>query len=137
MTRARLEAVAADTAAAEKLLHQAARQLDDAGSASLSPESAYALAYQAALKALIGVLLGQGKRVSSGSGGHVVIIREGALALGLDSDLSSRLDRMRRIRHATFYEVDEVSAAMVKSALTDAAAVVAEAVAAQDRGPGT
>ena len=44
-------------------------------------------------------------------------------------DLSSRLDRMRRTRHATFYEVDEVSAAMVQSALADAAAVIDSAKA--------
>ena len=84
MTRARLEAVAADPAAAGKLLEQASRQLDDAGSPALSPESAYALAYQ-----------------------------------------------------ATFYEVDEVSAAMVRSALADAAEVVAAAEASLDRGSGT
>ncbi|HZI92425.1 MAG TPA: hypothetical protein VFD31_12485 [Thermoleophilaceae bacterium] len=43
---------------------------------------------------------------------------------------------MRRTRHATFYEVDEVSAVMVKSALADATAVVAEAVAFLNRAPG-
>jgi len=31
---------------------------------------------------------------------------------------------MRRTRHATLYEVDEVSAAMVQSALVDATAVI-------------
>ena len=62
--------------------------------------------------------------VSSGSGGHVVSIREGARTLGLGQELSTRLDRMRRTRHATFYDLDEVSAAMVKSALADTAAVV-------------
>lgn len=131
-----MEAVAADPSAAAKLLEQAGRQLADAGSSALSPESAYALAYQAALKALIGALLDQGQRVSSGSGAHLVIISEGARVLGLERDLSSRLDRMRRIRHATFYEMDEVSTAMVQSALADAGVVVAEAAALLDRGIG-
>jgi len=124
MTRARVDAVAADPAAAAKLLQQAGRQLADARSSSLSPESAFALAYQAALKGLIAALLAQGLRVSSGSGGHVVIIREAARVLGFERELSSRLDRMRRTRHATLYEVDEVSAAMVQSALVDATAVI-------------
>ena len=95
----------------------------------LGPAALEALAYQAALKARIASLLAQGQRVSSGSGGHVVIIREGARALGLDQELSTRLDRMRRTRHATFYDLDEVSAAMVKSALADTAAVVEAASA--------
>jgi len=129
MTRARIEAVAADLVAAARLLEQARRQLTDAESPALSPESSYALAYQAALKALIASLLAQGQRVSSGSGGHVVSIREGARALGLDQELSTRLDRMRRTRHATFYDLDEVSAGMVKSALADTAAVVEAASA--------
>ena len=124
MTRARIEAVATDPPAAAKLLEQADRQLADAGSPGLSPESAYALAYQATLKGLIAALLAQGLRVSSGSGGHMVIIREAARVLGFERELSSRLDRMRRTRHATFYEVDEVSTAMVQSALADAAAVL-------------
>ena len=75
MTRARVDAVAADPAAAAKLLQQAGR------------------------------------------------------VLGFKPDLSSRLDRMRRTRHATFYEVDEVSAAMVQSALADAAAAIDSAKA--------
>ena len=129
MTRARVEGIAADPAAAVGLLDQARRQLVDAESPALSPESSYTLAYQAALKALIASLLAQGQRVSSGSGGHVVIIREGARALGLDQELSTRLDRMRRTRHATFYDLDEVSAGMVKSALADTAAVVEAASA--------
>ncbi len=130
MTRARVEGVAADPAAAVRLLEQARRQLADAESPALSPESSFALAYQAALKTLIASLLAQGERVSSGSGGHVVIVREGTRALGLDRELSTRLDRMRRTRHATFYDLDEVSAAMVQSALADTAAVVEAATAA-------
>lgn len=93
MTRARVEGVAADPAAAASLL-------------------------------------AQGKRVSSGSGGHVVIIREGTRALGLDRELSTRLDRMGRTRHATFYDLDEVSAAMLQSALADTAAVIEAATVA-------
>ncbi len=130
MTRARLQAVAADPAAAARLVEQARRQLADAEAPALSAESSYALTYQAVLKALIASLLAQGRRVSSGSGGHVVIIREGTRTLGLERELSSRLDRMRRTRHATFYDLDEVSAAMVRSALADATAVVEAATVA-------
>ena len=36
---------------------------------------------------------------------------------------------MRRTRHATFYDLDEVSAAMVQSGLVDAAVVEAATVA--------
>ena len=124
MTRARVEAVAPDPAAAAKLLEQAGRQLADAGSSGLSPESAFALAYQAALKGLIAALLARGLHATSGSGGHVVIIHEAARVLDFDPELSSRLDRMRRTGHTTFYEADEVSAAMLHSALADAAAVI-------------
>lgn len=61
-----------------------------------------------------------GRRVTSGAGGHVVILSEAARHLPGHEPLFTRLDTMRRARHAIFYEVDEVSDAELAGAMADA-----------------
>lgn len=124
MTRARLEPIAADEDAAARLLAQAHRHLASARSEGVDPESAYALCYQAALKALVATLTAAGVRATAGAGSHVVLLREGGRRLGLDRELTDRIDRMRRTRHGVFYEAEEVSATELRAALADASAVI-------------
>jgi hypothetical protein len=127
VSRARTERIAADRAAAAAMLEQADRHLASARAPGVDEESAYGLCYQAALKAHIAVLLARGLRVTSGAGGHVVILQEGGAGLALPEDVRARLQRMRRTRHQVFYELSEVSEREVVRAFEDAATVLAAA----------
>jgi hypothetical protein len=124
MTRARIDRVAADADTAGRLLGQARNHLGSAALDGVDAESAYGLSYQAALKALAAALTFAGMRASSGAGSHVVLLREATRLVGLDANLANRIDRMRRTRHAVFYEAEEVSGTELRSALSDAAAVI-------------
>ena len=127
MTRARVERVPADAATARALVDQSESHLASARASGVDAESAYGLAYQAALKALIASLLAAGLRVTSGAGGHVVIIGEAQRLLDVPADTFDRLDRMRRTRHHLFYELDEVTASELDAGLTHADVIVAAA----------
>lgn len=124
MTRARPERVERDPARAKLLLRQASEHLASAHVAGVSAESAFALCYQAMLKAMVGALLAQGVRVTSGLAGHVVIIREASHLLDLDPQLVSRIDAMRRARNQLFYDVDEVTESQLSTALSDAKSAI-------------
>jgi hypothetical protein len=128
MTRAGVERIAADPEAAGRLLAQARNHLRSARADGVDPESAYGLCYQAALKGMTAALASTGARASSGAGSHVVLLREAARILDLKADVTDRIDRMRRTRHAVFYEAEEVSAIELRSALADAE-VILEATA--------
>jgi hypothetical protein len=95
-------------------------------------QSAYGIAYQAALKAMVAALLADGLRVGSGAGGHIVTIKEAGERLDLDPAVASRIDHLRRTRHRIFYDGDEVSELELAGALEDASAVVAAAAEAVD-----
>ena len=124
MTRARLEDVAADLSEARRLAVQAGAHLESAGVSGVDAESAYGLCYQAVLKGGIAVLLARGQRVTGGTSGHVVVLREAAARLALPQDLADRLDAMRRARHRVFYEAIEVSQLELDGARRDARRVL-------------
>jgi uncharacterized protein (UPF0332 family) len=120
LTGARVEAVEPDPEVARRTLDQACSHLRSARVEGVDAESAYGLAYQAALKAMVAALLFDGQRVTSGTGGHVVILREAAKRLALDPKLVDRLDHMRRTRHRVFYDIAEISGLEIEGALADA-----------------
>lgn len=128
MTRARMEEVAADGPEARRLARQAEAHLRSAQAAGVDRESAYGLCYQAALKACIATLLARGRRVTAGTGGHVLILREATARLGAQRDLADRLDAMRRARHRIFYDAVEVSELELDGAREDAQSVVSAAI---------
>lgn len=132
MTRARVQKVLSDRVAASDLIVQARAHLDSARLDGIDAQSAYGIAYQAALKAMVAALLADGLRVGSGVGGHIVTIREAGERLGLDPRVSARIDHLRRTRHRVFYDGDEVSELELAGAVADAAAVVAAAAEAID-----
>lgn len=132
MTRARLDRVEPDRTVAAALIEQARRHLDSAKAPGIDSESAYGLCYQAALKGMVATLLAVGLRVGSGAGAHIVILREAGDRAGIDPDLRTRLDRMRRTRHQLFYELDEVSTRELAAAVADAGAVLDAARRAVD-----
>jgi len=106
---ARVEAIPADLNEVDRRLSQAAAHLMSADSAEIDPESAYILLYSAIHKALSAALLADGRRVTSGTRGHQVLIQEARALLGQEhSRLLDRLDRARRKRNRIAYETDEI-----------------------------
>ena len=125
MTRAKVQRVEPDRVAAAELIAQARTHLESARLDGIDAQSAYGIAYQAALKAMVAALLADGTRVTSGAGGHIVTIQEAQARLDLDPAVSSRVDHMRRTRHRVFYDGDDVSELELEGALRDAETVVA------------
>jgi uncharacterized protein (UPF0332 family) len=132
VTRAKVQKVEPDQVAATELIAQARAHLESARLDGIDAQSAYGIAYQAALKAMVAALLADGLRVGSGAGGHIVTIREAGERLELDPAVASRIDHLRRTRHRIFYDGDEVSELELEGALADADAVVAAAAEAVD-----
>ena len=132
MTHAKAQRVEPDSAAAAELIAQARAHLESARIDGVDAQSAYGIAYQAALKAMVAALLADGIRVTSGAGGHIVTIQQAQLHLDLDPAVSSRIDHVRRTRHRVFDDGDEVSELELDGALADADAVVAAAAEAVD-----
>jgi uncharacterized protein (UPF0332 family) len=130
VTRAKVQRVEPDRVAAAELIAQARTHLESARLAGIDAQSAYGIAYQAALKAMVATLLSAGLRVGSGAGGHIVTIERAGAELDLDPAVASRIDHMRRTRHRVFYDGDEVSQLELDGALQDAQAVVAAAAEA-------
>jgi uncharacterized protein (UPF0332 family) len=130
LTRAKVQKVEPDRAAATELIAQARAHLRSARLDGVDSQSAYGICYQAALKAMVAALLADGLRVGSGAGGHIVTIQQAETHLELDPDVSSRIDHMRRTRHRVFYDGDEVSELELEGALEDTRVVVAAAAEA-------
>jgi HEPN domain len=133
MTRAKVQRVEADLTAAAHLIEQSRAHLRSARVDGVDAQSAYGICYQAALKAMVAALVAEGRRVTSGAGGHVVTIQEAQARLDLDPSVLARIDHMRRTRHRVFYDGDEVSELELDGALDDAAAVVDAAAEAVER----
>lgn len=132
MTRAKAQRVEPDRIAAADLIAQARAHLESARIDGVDAQSAYGIAYQAALKAMVAALLADGFRVGSGAGGHIVTIREAGERLDLDPAVAARIDHLRRTRHRVFYDGDEVSELELAGAVADAEVVVAAAAEAID-----
>lgn len=87
-------------AGAEKKLSAAKKNL------AIDEEAAYELAYEAMLKASLGLMLSFGLRPRSLPGHHVAIIEFVAGKLGKEHDAQvSMFDHMRRKRHQAVYDV--------------------------------
>jgi hypothetical protein len=104
IARGELERVPASRDHADLLLSQARRHLASAGAiADTDPAGAYQLLYDAARKALAGVLENQGVRATS-RGGHIAV--RDAVSAQLDPPLGGVLrpfDRLRRRRNQVEY----------------------------------
>lgn len=95
--------------------------------ASRDPAAAYAIAYDAARKAIAAHMRARGLRVGKGPGAHTRISVYAAAALdghGIDEQLE-RYDELRRVRNQSEYDALLVDEADVSDALDRAAAIVA------------
>lgn len=87
-------------ASAEKKLASARKALQ------IDEEACYQLAYEAMLKASLGLMLSFGVRPRSLPGHHVTIIEFAEKRLGKEYEkLIAMFDRMRRKRHQALYDV--------------------------------
>jgi hypothetical protein len=105
---------------ADRLLVQAGQHIGSVRvAAAADPEGAYALAYDAARKALAAVLENQGLRATT-RGGHLAVYR--AVRAQLDPPLGTVLrpfDRMRRQRNAQEYPSFDTPALTAEDVLED------------------
>lgn len=125
----RLERVPADPAGARARLEAAQRHLRSAAQLAMDdPDAAYAVLYDAARKAVSGLMLAAGLRARNAPGAHEAIALYAAAAL--DGPAPRELDRMRRFRNRIEYGTTHFSTAQVTHDLEYARAIVAAAVAA-------
>ena len=110
------EQIAKYVAGARKKLESARKTL------SFDEEASYQLAYEAMLKASLGLMLTFGVRPRSLPGHHVVIIEFAGEHLGKEfKHLITTFDRMRRKRNQAIYEVSGfISATDARHALDSA-----------------
>lgn len=130
----RLESVPPDIDAARAMLADAARHLASAETvAEADPGGAYQLLYDSARKAVCAHMLAGGYRVRNRQGAHqaVVLYAEEALE-GCDDVV--HLDRMRRSRNRSEYDLKAFGTAEVAADLAHAHGIVAS-VARELGGP--
>jgi len=129
----RLELVPPDGEVARAILAEARRHLDSAAKvAGTDPNGAYALLYDGARKAVTAHMLANGYRVRPRSGAHPAVVgyAEEALAAGPAGPHLGHLDRMRRNRNRSEYDVRIFGEAEVAGDLEHARHVVAAVEAA-------
>ncbi len=127
----RIELVPPDPEAARTILLEARRHLESAETVAASdPNGAYALLYDAARKAVTAHMLAKGCRVAARSGAHQSVVLYAEEALG-GGDVP-QLDRMRRNRNRSEYDVKVFGAAEVAADLGYARGVVAAVEAAME-----
>ena len=125
----RIELIPPDAHAASTLLEEAARHLTSAAAiASTDPNGAYSLLYDAVRKAVTAHMRARGYRVAGGRlGGHEALVRyaESSLSEGPYSEHVAQLDRMRRARNRSEYELATFGARQLETDLQHARAIVA------------
>ena len=120
----RIELVPADLDVARTILLEALRHLQSAQVVAASdPNGAYALFYDAARKAVSAHMLSEGYRVAARPGAHQAVVLYAEEAVG-GADVS-QLDRMRRNRNRSEYDVKVFGAAEVAADLGFARGIVA------------
>lgn len=127
IARRRIERIPADGAAARERLDVCRRHLESARLlATDDPDAAYALAYDAARKAVAAHMLAAGLRTRNAPGAHEATARYAEEAV--DDRSARELDRMRRFRNRLEYGTTALGAAQVEHDLAHARRIV-EAVA--------
>ena len=120
----RIELVPADPDASRTILLEAKRHLESARAVAISdPNGAYVLLYDAARKAGTAHMLANGYRVTPRAGAHQAVVAYAEETLG-GADVA-HLDRMRRNRNRSEYDVKVFGAAEVDADLGYARVVVA------------
>ena len=120
----RIELVPADADASRTLLLEAKRHLESAHAVARSdPNGAYTLLYDAARKAVTAHMLANGCRVTPRAAAHQAVVTYAEETIG--GSAVAHLDRMRRNRNRSEYDVKVFGAAEVEADLSYARGVVA------------
>lgn len=121
----RLQAFEPTAQGVQRLLAAAARNLDDAGIAQLSPENRFDAAYKCILQCAMLGLWAQGYRTSTSQPGHhQTALQALPLSMGLTNDVVIVLDALRKQRNQNDYEGDPVRPAVVAECITQAQALL-------------
>ncbi len=122
----RLQAFEPTAQGVQRLLAAAARNLDDAGIAQLSPENRFDAAYKCILQCAMLGLWAQGYRTSTSQPGHhQTALQALPLSMGLTSDVVIVLDALRKQRNQNDYEGDPVRPAVVTECIAQAQTLLA------------
>ena len=128
VSQGRLEAVAADLAAAWNRIDEAKRHLESSASLAATDTSlAYVALYDAARKALTAHMQANGYRATNRTGAHqaVGLYAEATLATGNAKPHVDAFDRMRQIRNRSEYGSQIIGQQMLSTDLAHARAIVA------------
>lgn len=121
----RLHAHAPTRAEIIKLLAGAARNLKDAGNASISHAARLTLAYTASMEAAQVALFANGWRPGKSEGGHhVTMVQSLVHTIGLDAARMQVLDRIRHKRNVIDYSGDDAEPSEVRQAIAAAEALL-------------
>lgn len=123
-----LKAHAADASEIERLLSAAQRNLTDARSTTISPETRFDAAYRAILQVGLAALLAHGYRPDTNRPGHhTTIIQALPLTIDLPSKRMAVLDTLRRKRNLADYTGEDIDDNSVDACISEADALIAEA----------
>lgn len=131
--RAHAAAAPPDLELARRLLDQADRHIASATIPGVDADSRFGMLYDAARESADAVLKSKGRRVTQGSGHHIVFLAEAKRLLPSDrAALVTRIEAARSIRNAMEYRVREVTQNEVSEVRDAAIKLVAAARAFVD-----
>jgi hypothetical protein len=134
--RARAADAPPDLELAHRLLAQAERHLASATIPGVDADSRFGMLYDAARKSADAVMRARGRRVTNGTGHHIVFLREAKRLLPAEhASLLNRVDVARSIRNAMEYRAREVTETEVSELREAAAELFAAARTFVDAGP--
>jgi hypothetical protein len=120
---------APESAEVERLL-TARRNLRDARSTSISPETRFDAAYKAIMQSALAALMMHGYRPDTNRPGHhMTVIQTLPLTIGLDAKRVIVLDTLRRQRNVADYTGDDVDETTAQHCTAEAERLIDEVVA--------
>ena len=121
----RIEAVPVDPAARDRLVPAHAHRASAAEIVEIDPAGAYALAYDAARKAITAHMLAAGLRPRNRPGAHASVVLYAQAVLTDEGGAVRYLDRMRRTRNELEYGSTVATPAEARFAIETAGSILA------------
>jgi uncharacterized protein (UPF0332 family) len=112
---------APDAAEVQRLLAAAERNLNDARTTTISPETRFDAAYKSVMQAALAALMAHGFRPDTNRPGHHVTVVQGLVhTIGLSSARVTVLDTLRRKRNLSDYTGDDIDDSSVDHCIAEA-----------------
>ena len=119
-----------EAAEVQKLLAAAARNLVDARTTTIGPETRFDAAYKALMQTALAALLAHDYRPDTNRPGHHVTVIQGlALTIGLPAARISVLDTLRRQRNLSDYTGEDIDDSSVGHCVAEAGQLLQEVTA--------